>query len=64
MNFEVIFRLKGKELARYQFQAEAQVDFETGVTYAIEMLRQEHPEIDLLGDGMFMQVQKAGEDDA
>jgi hypothetical protein len=51
-------------LARYEFPAEAQVDFETGVTYAIEMLRQEHPEIDLLDDGMFMQVQKAREDDA
>lgn len=64
MNFEVIFRLRGKELARYQFPVETPVDFEAGVRYAIETFRIHKPEIDLLGDGMLMLIQKAGQNDA
>ena len=56
MNFEVIFRLRGKELARYQFPVETPVDFEAGVRYAIETFRIHKPEIDLLGDGMLMLI--------
>ena len=32
MNFEVIFRLRGKELARYQFPVETPADFEAGAS--------------------------------
>jgi hypothetical protein len=64
MNFEVIFRLNGKELARSQFPVETPADFEAGIMYALQTLRIHKPEIDLLGDGMLMLVHKAGQDDA
>jgi hypothetical protein len=63
MDFEVIFRLKGNELARYRFPVETPGDIEAGVTHAIEMFRVARPDVDLLGDGMDMVVHKVWEDD-
>jgi hypothetical protein len=62
MDFEIIFSLKGKELARYGFPVETPADIVAGIGYAIETFRISNAETDLLGDGMSMQVQKAGED--
>ena len=50
MNFVVIFRLQGSELARYQFPVETPVDIEAGVSYAVQAFRIDKPEVDLLGD--------------
>jgi hypothetical protein len=63
MDFEAIFSLKGKELARYRFPVEIPADIAAGVSYAIETFRVDNAEIDLLGDGMLMQIQRAEEDD-
>jgi hypothetical protein len=60
MDFEVVFLLKGKELARYQFPAETPSDLPAGVVSAFERLRVAHPEVDLLGDGILVQIQKVG----
>ena len=60
MDFEVVFLLKGKEVARYQFPVETPSDFQAGVAYAIETLRVAHPKVDLLGDGILVQIQKVG----
>jgi hypothetical protein len=64
MDFEVIFRLKGSELARYRLPVEMLADIEAGVAHAIEMFRVARPDVDLLGDGMHMVVQKVWEDDS
>jgi hypothetical protein len=58
MDFEVVFLLKGKQLARYQFPVETPSDLPAGVVSAFEMLRVAHPEVDLLGDGILVQIQK------
>jgi hypothetical protein len=42
MDFEVVFLLNGKEVARYRLSAEA-VDFQVDVGDAIETLRVDHP---------------------
>jgi|AmaraimetFIIA100_FD_contig_121_69627_length_1256_multi_6_in_0_out_0_2 hypothetical protein len=43
MDFEVVFLLNGKEVARYRLSAEAPVDFQADVGDAIETLRVDHP---------------------
>lgn len=60
MDFEVVFLLNGKELARYRFPVETPVDLQAGAGNAIEALRVAHPEVDLLGDGILVQIQKVG----
>ena len=42
MDFEVVFLLNGKEVARYRLSAEAPVDFQADVGDAIETLRVDH----------------------
>jgi hypothetical protein len=60
MDFEVLFLVNGKEVARYQFPVETPSDFQAGVVNAIETFRVAHPEIDLLGDGFVMRIQRVG----
>jgi hypothetical protein len=60
MDFEVVFLLKGKELARYQFPVETPSDLAAGVLTAFERVRVAHPEVDLLGDGILVQIQRVG----
>ena len=59
MDFEVVFLLNGKEVARYRLPAEAPVDFQADVGDAIDA-RVRSPEVDLLGDGVLVQIQKVG----
>jgi hypothetical protein len=59
MNFEVIFSLKGQEVARYQLGVETPADVESGIVYALRTFRIDKPEIDLLGDSLYIQVQRA-----
>ena len=59
MDFEVIFSLKGKELARYQFPVVVPADIAVGVGHAMETFRIDYAEIDLLGDGLLLQIQRA-----
>jgi hypothetical protein len=61
MNFEVTFNLQGEELASYQFSVETPEDVEEGVAQAIKTVRIDKPEIDLLGNGLVILVQKVGE---
>jgi len=58
MDFEVFFRLKNKELARYQFAVETPADIQAGFINALEAFRVRHPEVDLLADGILMLIQK------
>ena len=58
MDFEVFFRLKNKELARYQFAVETPADIQAGFINALEAFRVQHPEVDLLADGILMLIQK------
>jgi hypothetical protein len=60
MDFEVVLLLKGKELARYQFPVETPSDLPAGFVSAVERLRVAHPEVDLLGDGILLQIKKVG----
>ena len=46
MDFEVFFRLKNKELARYQFAVETPADIQAGFINALEAFRVQHPEVD------------------
>jgi hypothetical protein len=60
MDFDVLFLVNGKEVARYQFPVETPSDVQAGVADAIETFRLAHPEVDLLGNGIVMQIQKVG----
>jgi hypothetical protein len=61
MDFEVIFSLTSKELARFRFPVETPADIAAGVSYAIQTLREDEAEIDLLGEGMLIQIQRVEE---
>ena len=58
MDSEVFFHLKNTELARYQFAVETPTDIQAGFINALEAFRVQHPEVDLLADGILMLIQK------
>ena len=58
MDFEVIFRLEDKELARYQFAVETPADIQAGFINALDAFRVQYPEVDLLEDGMLMLIRR------
>jgi hypothetical protein len=61
MKAEVVFRLRGKEVARYTYDIAQPNDFKSNVKDAIDKFREEHPKTSLLDDGVSMLVQKVGQ---
>jgi hypothetical protein len=58
MDFEVVFRLKDKEAARYQFAVETPADIQAGFINPLGAFSVQYPEVDLLEDGMPMLMQR------